>query len=606
TTLTANEQAELKAIVEKVTAIMPAAGQGLDDYGNYLGLATTKAREFITANQGLEKAIALQSLPTQVEKLSELNEQYNQLVEYRDELNSKGTFRGAKAEDLGTQFLIDFRQELATSATALEKQKQLVAELGGAAGIAAVQFDALAATFPGLAANLAKLGTPFPLANYAGANEALTSQVRILETLKARLKEVQEQRDKETTVKAIKVDNTEIISLQKQIAALEGTDKAGKKATDAITKLRLELSRLTALDNLLGDTPSQMAVLERRSDTLAKGLKTLVADGVSTSSKAFQGFAVDLYNTGIALAKLQAGSGQLNLKPVSVKSLIPQTIGDTLPQDVARLLGEYAKKPIELPLHLEIKPIIDGSIVGSIQDGLLSAVKGIDVTGLGAPLVQYGKDLRNISDLTKAFGSNTSAAFAGFDTAAAKVDAARAALQSLLANGFNPLSPAVRMAAEDVRNYTIASESSRIVTSGLQAGFEALGSAIGESVANGGNVLEAGGKAILAALASIGAKYGAFLIALGIADVATGFGAAKGVLEIAAGVGLIGASAALGAVGGGAASTASGASASTPKASNYGQNSNQTTVKVLAEFHLRGKDFIAFGQQKDYRSKVAG
>jgi len=131
------------------------------------------------------------------------------------------------------------------------------------------KFDALAVATPGLAAVLDRLGstTPFPIVDVGAATRTLG----LLEKLKQQLKDVQEQRDKETNVASITADNARIISLQKQIAALEGTDKASRKVTDAITKLRQELSRLTALDNLLGNTPSQVEVLERRSNALTSG-----------------------------------------------------------------------------------------------------------------------------------------------------------------------------------------------------------------------------------------------------------------------------------------------------------------------------------------------
>jgi hypothetical protein len=157
------------------------------------------------------------------------------------------------------------------------------------------KFDALAVVTPGLAGLLNKLSntTPFPVVDVGG----ITRTLGLLESLKQQLKDVQEQRDKETNVASITADNARIISLQKQIAALEGTDKVGKKAADAIAKLRLELSRLTTLDKLLGDTPSQLQVLERRAATLVTGLKGLVDAGVSPASRAFQDFAADMVKT---------------------------------------------------------------------------------------------------------------------------------------------------------------------------------------------------------------------------------------------------------------------------------------------------------------------
>jgi hypothetical protein len=43
---------------------------------------------------------------------------------------------------------------------------------------------------------------------------------------------------------------------------------------------------------------------------------------------------------------------------------------------------------------------------------------------------------------------------------------------------------------------------------------------------------------------------------------------------------------------------------SSPAIANYGQKSNQTTIKVLAEFKLRGQDLAAIGRQQNYRNKI--
>lgn len=95
-----------------------------------------------------------------------------------------------------------------------------------------------------------------------------------------------------------------------------------------------------------------------------------------------------------------------------------------------------------------------------------------------------------------------------------------------------------------------------------------LGEALGGALAGGGDVLEAGGKALLKSLAQIGAQYGQLLIALGIADIATGFFVAKGVGEIAAGTGLIAASGLLGALAGGGSSSGGGSRPSTSPSSS--------------------------------------
>jgi hypothetical protein len=592
---------------------MPTAGEGIDSYGNYIGLATEKARDFIKGNQGLEKAIALQSLPAQRQKLLDLSDAYDRLLRERDQLN-RGAFNGVSVDDLGTQFLVDFQKELGEAATGLEKQKRLVAELGNAAGIAVQEYDALGATFPTLAANLAKLGAAFPVANISAASDAITSQLGLLEQLKTRLKEVQEQRDKETKVSAIKVDNTEIASIQKQIAALEGT---GKKGTDAIAKLRLELTRLTALDRLLGDAPDQVQVLIRRADTLEKGLKTLVDAGVSTSSKAFRALAKDFVDTSQAAEKLMLSIGkgetaQLDLKPVNVKSLIPQNIGDTLPQDVARSLGDYAKQaiPFELPVaaKLNMQGIVEAMQPVQLLSKELLALGDIQVKpnfdgfvpkDLYAQLQSLGKSFQEISASAEVFGKS-------FDAAGARAAKLQDSILQLIANGHKPQEKAIQDLTTDYQNNARESALNRAEASAMQAALGSLSSAaenVGAALASGGDTTQALLAGLLDTVYSFMSEYGKQLVLIGAGDIAIG-NVAKGFLEVGAGLALsFGAGAAKGASGG-ASGGASSTKPSSPTTNNVGQNSNTQTVKVIAEFRLRGQDLVAVSRSADYRSSA--
>jgi hypothetical protein len=411
--------------------------------------------------------------------------------------------------------------------------------------------------------------------------------------------------------------NPLIKSLEAEIARLEGVDKASKKAADAVKKLREELARLTALDNLLGNAPSEAEVLERRVNTLTVGLKTLVDAGVSTSSRAFRSFAADLVNTSQALEKLRGAGQSLGLKPVEVKSLIPRTIGDTLPQDVARLLGDYAKqvKPFELPVavKLNMQAIVDAQQPVQLlsKDFLdlgnaIPKFDGLIPQSLNDTLLQFGRGLRETNTLVSAFGGNIAASFSGLDAAAAKTNIARAALQDLVNKGYGPTDPAVRGFVEDLRSYAIESANTTILTQGLTSGLSGLGVAIGESLANGGDVLAAAGKALLKSLADIGAKYGSFLIALGVGDVASGFNAAKGFAEIAAGTALVIASSALGSIASGGSSGSS--LASQPSASYNTPTSNTQQLAMPKEIvmRLRGQDAVAILRLQDYRVTHGG
>jgi hypothetical protein len=475
------------------------------------------------------------------------------------------------------------------------------------------KFDALAVATPGLAAVLNNLSgiTPFPVVNIGEAARTLG----LLEQLKARLKEVQDQRDKETTVPAIKIDNAEIISLQKQIAALEGTDKAGKKALDAITKLRLELSRLTALDNLLGNTPSQVEVLERRTNALTAGLKTLVDAGVSTSSRAFRGFAADLVTTSQALDKIRGASGDLQLTPAKLTGLVPTTIGDTLPRDVARLLGDYAKKPIpfELPVaaRLNMQAITDAQQPVQLLSSELLRLGDIKIQPKFDGFVT--KPLRNeLLNLGAAFKQIDGASQLGvlFDEAGAKASVLQGAIQNLLANGTGPLDANLQQLSAQFKQLSIDAQA----TQSVKASVMDLASGISEAFANATSGMQGIGDSLLQTLLStvgnLATQLGGILLAagLGIEALKVSLATFTGVGAIAAGLGLL----AIGGIAKGAAAnigkSAGGAGGGgSPTVSNYGQNSNNTQ-KIVVEVvsRLRGQDLVAIGQGNAYRNRVGG
>lgn len=454
------------------------------------------------------------------------------------------------------------------------------------------KFDALAIVTPGLAALLNNLGqaTPFPVANLG----SITKEVGLLAALKAQLADLQKQRDTETVVAAIKVDNAGIISLQKQIAALEGTDKASKKAADALAKLRQELARLTALDGLLGSTPTQMEVLERRAAAIENGLKSLVSAGVSPSSKAFQGLATEAATLNLALDKLKAGSGTLDLKPVSVKSLIPQTIGDTLPQDVARLLGDYAKqaKPFELPIAVKLN-----------MQAILDAPKPFEL--LNGELVNLGKSFREISAAADIFGGS-------FDAASARIDVTRNALQNLISQGFTAAVPEVRKLSDDLKNQVAVYDINRAATDALTSGLASLGTGLLTGLgqlAAGSLTLEQFGGTVLGLVGKLATQLGEAIVAVGIGMLGLKTAFSNPFSAIAAGAALIVVGAALGAISSSIGSVGTGSASggsSSPTVSNYGQTSNQTVVKVIAEFSIRNKDLVAIGRSDDYRSKRVG
>lgn len=612
TNLTSKEQDELRAIVEKVTAVMPGAGQGIDSYGNYIGLATEKARDFIKGNQGLEKAIALQSLPAQRQKLLDLSDAYDRLLRERDQLN-RGSFNGIKVDDLGAEFLVDFQKELGTTATELEKQRRLVAELGNAAGITATQYDALGATFPTLAANLARLGNVFPIPNFGGNPADVTARIGLLKQLHEQLKQLKEDQQNAGNEKDALSFNPQIKSLTEYIARLEGADKASKKIADAIKKLREELARLPALDKFLGNAPNEAEVLERRADAVTKGLKTLVDAGVSTSSKAFRGFAADLVTTSQALEKLTGAGQSLDLKPVEVKSLIPRTIGDSLPQDVARLLGDYAKqvKPFELPLavKLNMQGIVEAQQPVQLLSQELLALNGITVAPRFDGLVSKGLNAE-LLNLGAAFRQIEGGAQLGvlFDEAGAKASELQGSIQRLLADGTSPLDENLQKLSAQFKQLSVDAQATQAIKASIMDLASGISDAFASALSGTQNIGDALIQTLLSTVSNLATQLGGILLAagLGIEALKASLATFTGVGAIAAGLGLL----AIGGIAKGAAAnlgkSAGSSAGSTSTPSSYGQTTNQVVVKVIAEFKLRGEVLEAYGRQAAFRKQVTG
>ncbi len=448
----------------------------------------------------------------------------------------------------------------------------------------ATEFNAV---IPELAANL-KLLNGARLDELAATINGAAAQVGLLEALRAKLKALKEQRETETTVGAITVDNGQIKALEDQIKKLEGVDAASKKATDAIKKLREELGRLTALDGLLGDTPSEVQVLERRIATLTTGLKTLIDAGISPTSKAFRGFVSEAVNLQQSLDKLQS-SPALDLKPVNVKSLIPATIGDTLPQDVARLLGDYAQRPYVLPVPIRLEPIANG--LTDFQQNI------------GSELLKIGQGFREAQGATLLFGN-------GFDEAGAKASVLRGSLEALLASGVSPLTPAIQQLAGQYRALAAESLTTTAATQVVKGGIMDLASGISSAFSDALTGTQTLGDALLKTLLNtvghLATELGGILLAsgLGIEALKVSLKTFSGVGAIAAGIGLL----AIGGIASAAASNlgksaGSGSIASAPK-TNYGSaatSGTTPTIKVIAEFRLRGQDLVAVGRTNDYR-----
>lgn len=606
TSLSAQEQEELRAIIEKVAQLMPEAGSKIDGYGKVIDIAADKARKFIASNQGITKALALDDLPKQQAKLEKLEQQYANLTRQSEEFNKTGRVTispGDKTsygfDELGKTFFADLQTNLNQTSAALAAQRKELEQTQQSAGV-------YAGTLHGQltpALSEAELALKF----LGGQGQDTTG---LLAGLHEQLKGLrQEQQDAPTAQLALAYVPL-IKNLQDYIARLEGSDKATKKTNDAVAKLHLELSRLTALDNLLGDTPSQLQVLERRADTLVKGLKTLVDAGVSPASKAFQDFERDMVRTSQAADRIMAGIGkdkpdgeQLDLKPVEVKSLIPQTIGDTLAPDVARLLGDYAKqlKPFELPVQVKLNMQALSESMQPIKLG------GFEVSkDLKAQLDNIGEGYRQATAAAQVFGTS-------FDEGQAKANTLRAALENLIASGVGPSSEALKELGENYRKVSDLANINTAATQSLKSGLTQLGVGLLEGLgqlATGAATLSSFGDTVLKLVGNLATQLGEAIIAVGVGMLELETAFTNPISAIAAGAVLVGVGAALGSISSGLSSVGSGGASggigSTPTISNYGQNSKAVIKVEFGELRLRGQDLVAVRQQHEYRSGVTG
>ncbi|MDO7851402.1 tape measure protein [Hymenobacter convexus] len=528
--LSAAEQDELKGIIEQVTSVLPDAGKGFDSYGKAIELSTGKARAFIAQNQELDRTIALKSLPAQLDKLRELQAEYDRVAKKRDEVTSKGTFNGVNVDDLGTKFLLEFRTQVGETTTALEEQKKRVADLRAAVnGLGGAYEDASVA------------GAVFgdSVGSLAGA---LGQQVGLLAELEEKLKAAKEAKPNLTTEDEIAASNRLIASLEAQIKRLNELGIGSKKAQDALAKLAAELRGNAELSAALG---SNYDALGERLKIIEAGLKSLVLAGVSPASAKFKELVAEALRLKQTLGD-NATLIQKFYKNADLRRDAPQLeLADPF-SDTSQLDKAGGRNPYERPTRLA----------------------PLDVTPITEPLkvlseAQQNALLRQTTFNTQMEGLITSLG---------------ASIGPLLADFAGQFGDAF----------------GSIIT-----GTAAAGDAMTQLFAG-----------VLGSLGSFMGEFGKQLITIGVGKLAldTLFtGPQGGPLAIAAGLGLV----ALAGVAKSIASSASGSLSNVTGGGNYGGGSGsnygqatpaQQTVKVIAEFKLRGEDLVAVGRMGAYRN----
>jgi tape measure domain-containing protein len=413
----------------------------------------------------------------------------------------------------------------------------------------------------------------------AGGNLAGTTRtIGLLEELKTKLKEVQEQRDKETTTAAITADNAQIKSLQAQIDKLEGVDKSGKKAADAITKLRTELAALSALDDVLAVPAGGFDNVNRRVNALNGGLKNLLEAGIKPSSAAFKAFADESLTLQQSLDKVLATSN-LNFKPVDLKMKV--TVGDFNPDQIGKFSQELLNHPVLVPF--ELKPLKT-----DFSADILSTT------------IELQKGLEEASSYAVAFGNS-------FDYAGARVELLQASLQKLVKAGVPATSAAVRELGQQLARETTLLNINREATAALSNGLAQLGTGLLAGLgqlAVGTTTLGQFGATVLGLVGKLATQLGEAIVAVGIGMLGLKTAFTNPFSAIAAGAALIVIGSALGAISSSLGSVGSGGAGASPTVGNYGQNSTQT-IKVVAEFRQRGQDLVAIGRSQLYRSGVS-
>jgi tape measure domain-containing protein len=374
---------------------------------------------------------------------------------------------------------------------------------------------------------------------------SLAAQSGLLETLRKRLEEVKDAREKEATAAAIAVDNKLIDGIQKQIDALLGVDKGAKAATDALTKLRENLRDNGNASRALG---ADYDYNGNRAKILEAGVKSLTDAGFAPGGKVVQDYVRQLRAVPEAL-------DQIAIRTAKGTEEVFATPDFVVPQ------ADFGELP-ELNLNYE---------------SMFSAAAASVVKGGG-----------QVTDAFDKFGQKlTESQLAALDG------------QRDFNTGFGQL-------VENLNESIGPLIASFAVQFGDALGAVVTGSAsVGDAIAGllGGILESIGGF-----MSQFGAQLIALGIGKQAFDTlfeAPG----TGPLAIAAGIGLVALGGIVSAVGKSAAASArsvsSGGSAlSSQPSTNYNAGGSNGTQKLVIEavFTLRGKDLVAVGRVADYRS----
>lgn len=375
----------------------------------------------------------------------------------------------------------------------------------------ATEFNAV---FPQLRANLDALNG-VQLGGLAQQTAAAAKQIGLLADLEAKLKDAKATKEAATTEADVVASNLLIESLEKQVKRLNELGIGSKKAQEALAKLRTELVALTQLDDILARPADGIDVVTRRVNTLESGLKRLLEAGISPNARAFKAFAAEALTLQQGLAKLQA-SPAMEFKLVPKIKVAPVTIGELYPNLLNSISKELADRPLAVPFQLV-------------------PLRGVNIFPVAQ---QLAKDFQAAATGAEVFGG-------AFDYLAARADALKAGLQTLISQGISPTSPELQKMAADYRAAAEAATFNKAATDALKAGImdlvSGVASAFGDALAGTASLGDALMKAVLQTVGKVATQLGQILVAsgLGIESLKTALKTFTGVGAVVAGLGLI-------------------------------------------------------------------
>ena len=232
------------------------------------------------------------------------------------------------------------------------------------------------ATFPQLRANLDALNG-VQLGGLAQQTAAAAKQIGLLAALEAKLKEAKEAKPNLTTEAEIKASNLLIESLENQIKRLNALGVGSDAAQKALAKLREELNLNVKLSQALGQSYDYV---KERTETLSKGIKSLLEAGFDPASKTIKGFISDLSKLYPQLELKKVNVAPLAIEPPKV---LPMDLTNT-PVDAEGISAAYGA--LTAKLNEKLEPFRAGLLafnteseqaLNQLKDGLVNGLSGI-------------------------------------------------------------------------------------------------------------------------------------------------------------------------------------------------------------------------------------